>query len=52
MASLVAWLDYSDDDRRRMREVIALFRESDTLDELGIGAIRGRQHVTRATLIP
>lgn len=40
MASRIAWLDYSEDQRRRMREVIDLFREHDTLDELGIGSIR------------
>ena len=38
--SRVAWLDYSEDQRRRMREVIDLFREHDTLDELGVGSIR------------
>lgn len=40
MPSLIAWLDYSEDQRHRMREVIDLFRESDTLDELGIGQVR------------
>jgi len=38
--SAFAWLDYSDGDRRRMLEVIDLFREKGTLDELGIGSIR------------
>ncbi len=40
MVSELAWLDHSDDDRHRMREVIDLFKEKGTLDELGIGAIR------------
>src|SRR5690606_7347844 len=40
MPSLIAWLDYSEDQRRRMREVIDLFREHGTLDELGIGSVR------------
>lgn len=38
--SSFAWLDYSDGERRRMLEVIDLFREKGTLDELGIGSIR------------
>ena len=38
--SAFAWLDYSDGERRRMLEVIDLFREKGTLDELGIGSIR------------
>jgi hypothetical protein len=38
--STFAWLDYSDGERRRMFEVIELFREKGTLDELGIGSIR------------
>jgi len=33
-------MDYSDRDRRRVLEVIDLFREEDTRDELGIGVIR------------
>jgi hypothetical protein len=38
--SAFAWLDYSDGDRRRMLEVIDLFREKGTLDEMGTGSIR------------
>jgi hypothetical protein len=34
------WLDTSEDERRRVMEVIAAFREPDTRDELGLGAIR------------
>jgi hypothetical protein len=40
MTSLLAWLDHNEDDRRQMREVISLFREQDTIDELGIGTVR------------
>ena len=38
--SAFAWLDYSDGERRRMLEVIELFREKGTVDEIGIGSIR------------
>lgn len=40
MASAFAWLDFSEAERDKMTKVIELFRESDTRDELGIGAIR------------
>lgn len=40
MTSSFSWLDYSEDDRQRTLDVIDLFRESDTRDELGIGAVR------------
>ena len=40
MTSTLSWLDYNDEDRRQMREVISLFREQDTIDELGIGSVR------------
>lgn len=38
--SSFAWLDNDDAARRRMMEVVDLFREKGTLDELGIGSIR------------
>lgn len=38
--SYLAWLDHSEHERRKMLDVIDLFREHDTVDELGIGAIR------------
>jgi len=38
--SLLAWLDYSEQDRQKMLEVVSLFKEQDTRDELGIGSIR------------
>jgi hypothetical protein len=40
MASSLTWLDYSEQDRRKMLDVISLFREQTTRDELGLGTIR------------
>lgn len=40
MTSTFAWLDHSEAQRRRMLEVIDLFREKGTVDELGFGTIR------------
>jgi hypothetical protein len=34
------WLDYSERERRKMLDVVDLFREHDTRDELGIGSVR------------
>lgn len=39
MVSTLNWLDYSERDRRRALEVIDLFRETDTVDELGLGSV-------------
>jgi hypothetical protein len=39
-SSFFQWLDSSDAERKRMLEAVDLFREADTVDELGIGAIR------------
>ncbi|MEX0887110.1 MAG: DUF6361 family protein [Phycisphaeraceae bacterium] len=38
--SSFTWLDYSERERQQVMEVIELFREEDTRDELGIGSIR------------
>src|SRR5690348_4583745 len=38
--SSLAWLDFSENDRRRALEVIETFREHDTVDELGLGTVR------------
>lgn len=38
--SFLAWLDYSEHERRKMLDVIHLFKEQDTRDELGIGSVR------------
>ena len=40
LASSFAWLDYSEQERQRMLEVVELFSEKNTVDELGIGAVR------------
>ncbi len=40
MIAFVSWLDYSERERRQALDVIDLFREQDTRDELGIGTIR------------
>lgn len=36
----IAWLDTSPDEERRMRELIKLFSDSGTLDDIGIGQVR------------
>jgi hypothetical protein len=38
--STLAWLDYSESERRRMLEAVELFRDRDTVDELGLGSVR------------
>ena len=38
--SSLTWLDYSERERCHAMEVIDLFREDDTRDELGLGTIR------------
>ena len=40
MASTISWLDHSEDDQRRVREILRLFEDTDTVDDLGIGTIR------------
>src|SRR6266545_5549723 len=35
-----SWLDYSERERRKMLDVVDLFREHDTRDELGVGSVR------------
>ena len=40
MASALTWLDYSERDRRRALDVIDLFRETGTVDELGLAGVR------------
>lgn len=39
MASTLTWLDYSERDRQRALDVIDLFRETGTVDELGLGGV-------------
>jgi hypothetical protein len=40
MSSMFTWVDFAEDDRRKMADIIALFAEKDTRDELGLGGIR------------
>lgn len=40
MVSRFAWLDHSEEQRRRVLDVVSLFKEKSTVDELGIGTIR------------
>ena len=40
MPSTFTWLDFSEQHRRQMLDVIDLFREQETRDELGIGTVR------------
>src|ERR1035438_789162 len=40
MPSMFAWLDSSYEDQRRMREIVNLFTQSESRDELGIGQVR------------
>ena len=38
--SYIAWLDHSEHERRKMLDIIDLFREKETRDELGLGGVR------------
>jgi Family of unknown function (DUF6361) len=40
VGSSLAWLDNSREDQQRMRELIGLFSDKESLDELGIGQVR------------
>ncbi|KOX06648.1 DUF6361 family protein [Micromonospora profundi] len=40
MASGLSWLDSSRDDQHRMRELLKLFSDTESRDELGIGQVR------------
>ncbi|MDF1594054.1 MAG: DUF6361 family protein [Desulfobacterales bacterium] len=40
MVSKFGWIDFSEKERRQMLDVVQLFSERDTRDELGIGTIR------------
>ncbi len=40
MTSALTWLDVSAEQQRRVREIIRLFEEPGTRDELGIGPVR------------
>src|SRR5439155_26616412 len=38
--SSLAWLDFSESDRQKALDVIDMFREKGTVDELGLGTVR------------
>jgi len=40
MPSTFGWVDFAEQDRQRMADVIHLLREQDTRDELGLGSVR------------
>lgn len=40
VVSTFGWLDTDNEQRRKMLEVVDLFKEEGTVDELGIGSIR------------
>lgn len=40
LSSSISWLDFSEAERRKMVEIVSLFKERDTRDELGIATIR------------
>jgi hypothetical protein len=40
MTSAFSWLDHSESDRRKALDIVDLFREQGTRDELGIGTVR------------
>lgn len=40
MTSSFTWLDYSEKNKRQMLDVISLFSEKTTRDELGVGSVR------------
>lgn len=40
MASRFGWIDFADDDRQQMLDILKLFALRDTRDELGIGTVR------------
>lgn len=40
MVSQFGWVDFAENDRRKMLDVVHLFSERETRDELGVGSIR------------
>jgi hypothetical protein len=40
MTSSISWLDYSEAERRKMLDVISLFQQKESRDELGVGTVR------------
>ena len=42
MPARFGWVDFAEEDRQRMLDVVQLFHEHDTVDELGIGVMTPR----------
>jgi hypothetical protein len=40
VGSTISWLDHSEEDQRRVREMLQLFSDRDTVDDLGVGTVR------------
>ncbi|HLV08618.1 MAG TPA: DUF6361 family protein [Halanaerobiales bacterium] len=40
MASHFGWVDFADENQKKMLDVVKMLRERNTRDELGIGTIR------------
>ncbi len=40
MASKFGWVDFAEDDQQQMMDVVKLFRQRGTMDELGLGTVR------------
>ena len=40
MPSLIAWLDSTPEEQKAARELVAMFSDKESRDELGIGPIR------------
>jgi len=40
MSSSLNWVDFAEEDRQRIREVLYLFRDKEIVEELGIGTVR------------
>ena len=40
VTSLVAWLDASNADQRRIRKIVNLFRKRESRGQLGVGHVR------------
>jgi hypothetical protein len=40
MGSFIRWLDHSEQDQRRVREMLEMFSDKGTVDDLGIGTVR------------
>jgi hypothetical protein len=40
VSSFIGWLDYSEADQRQVRELLKLFSDQGTVDDLGLGTVR------------